>query len=40
MFQAEDKDSPRPEKDLVVCAYAFKQVLGRVPNRVIGQIKV
>ena len=40
MFPAEQKDSPRPEKYLVVCADACKQELGRVPDRAIGQIKV
>ena len=40
MFQVEEKDSPRPEKDLVVCANECKQGLGQVPNRAIGQIKV
>ena len=40
MFQDEEKDSPRPKKDLVVCAEACKQGLGRVPDHAIGQIKV
>ena len=40
MFQTKEKDSPRPEKALVVCADACKQGLGRVPDRAIGQIKV
>ena len=40
MFQAEEKDSPRPGKDLVACANACKQGLGRVPDCAIGQIKV
>ena len=40
MFQAEEKDSPRPEKDCVVCVDACKRVLGRVPDCAIGQIKV
>ena len=40
MFQDEEKDSPRPEKDHVVCAEACKQGLGKVPDHAIGQIKV
>ena len=40
MFQAEERDSPRPEKDLVMCADACKQGLGRVPDRANGQMKV
>ena len=40
MFQAEEKDSPSPEKDPVVCVDACKQGLGRVLYRAIGQIKV
>ena len=40
MFQAEEKDSPGPEKDPVVCVDACKQGLGRVLDRAIGQIKV
>ena len=36
MFQAEQKDSLRPEKDHVVCDDACKQGLGRVPYRAIG----
>ena len=36
MFQAEEKDSPRLEKYLVVCANACKQGLGKVPYRAIG----
>ena len=40
MFQAVEKDYPRPGKDSVVCADACKQGLGRVPDRAIGQIKV
>ena len=40
MFQAEEKDSLRPEKDLVVCADTCKQGLRRVPDHAIGQIKV
>ena len=40
MFQAEEKDYPRPEKDHVVCVDACKQGLGRVPDFSIGQIRV
>ena len=40
MFQAEEKDSQRPEKAPMVCADACKQELGRVSDRAIGQIKV
>ena len=40
MFQAKEKDSPRPKKDLIVCVNECKQGLGRVSNRSIGQIKV
>ena len=40
IFQTEEKDSPRPEKDHVVCVDACKQGLGRVPDRAIRQIKV
>ena len=40
MFQAEEKDSPRLEKYLVVCVDACNQGLGKVPDRAIGQIKV
>ena len=40
MFQAEEKDSPRPGKYLVVCVDACKHGLGRVPDRAIGQIMV
>ena len=40
MFQAEEKDSPRLVKYLVVCVDACKQGLGRVPDHVVGQIKV
>ena len=40
MFPPEEKDSPRLEKDHVVCADACKQGFGRVPDRAIGQIKV
>ena len=40
MFQAAEKDSPRPRKDSLVCTDACKQGLGRVPDRLIGQIKV
>ena len=40
MFQDEEKDSPRPEKYLVVWDDACKQGLGRVPNHAIGHIKV
>ena len=36
MFQVEEKDSPRLEKDHVVYADACKQGLGRVPDRAIG----
>ena len=40
MFQAEEKDSPRPKKYHVVCVDACKKGLGRVPYRDIGKIKV
>ena len=40
MFQSEEKNSPRLEKDPMVCANACKQGLGRVPDHAIGQIKV
>ena len=40
MFQTEEKDSPGPEADPVVCDDACKQGLGRVPDCAIGQIKV
>ena len=40
MFQDEEKDSPRPEKDPAVYVDACKQGFGRVPDRAIGQIKV
>ena len=40
MFQVEEKDSLRPEKDPVVCADTCKQGLGRVLDHAIGQIKV
>ena len=36
MFQAKEKDSPRLEKYLVVCADACKQGLGKVPNCAMG----
>ena len=35
MFQAEEKDSLRPEKDLAVCANTCKQGLGRVLDHAI-----
>ena len=40
MFQAKEKESPRPEKDHVVCVDACKQGLGRVLDRAIRKIKV
>ena len=40
MVQAAEKDSPRPGKDSVGCVDACKQGLGRVPDHLIGQIKV
>ena len=40
MFQAEEKDSHKLEKDPVVCAYACKQGLGRVPGHTIRQINM
>ena len=40
MFQAKEKDSPRPEKYPVVCVDACKQGLGRVLDSSMGQIKV
>ena len=40
MFESKEKDSPRLEKDLMVCVDACKQGLGKVPDRAIGQIKV
>ena len=40
MFEAEEKDSPRPEKHPVVCAESCKQGLGRVPECAIGKKKV
>ena len=36
MFQAEEKDSPIPGKDLVACADACKKRLGRVLDHAIG----
>ena len=33
MFQAEEKDSPRPRKDPMMCVDACKQGLGRVPDQ-------
>ena len=40
MFQAEEKDFPRPEKDPVVCANTCKQGLRRVLDCATGKIKV
>ena len=40
MFQAKEKDSPRPKKYPVVCVDSCKKGLGRVPECPIGQIKV
>ena len=40
IFQAEEKDPPRPKKDHAVYANACEQGFGRVPYRSIGQIKV
>ena len=40
MFQAKEKDSPRLEKNHVVCVDACNQGLGRVLGCAIGQIKV
>ena len=38
MFQDKEKDSPRPGKDLVACADACKQGLGRVQDHAMGHI--
>ena len=40
MFQAEEKDSQRLEKDHVVCVDACKQGIRKVLDRAIRQIKV